>query len=133
MLISVDDLKNLFDMVDVSHDFLELLHNNCLFYNLFYLFDSFVLILDLDDFLLISDDLFDFFYNDWNFDDLVNDLFYVSVDIDQLRDDSLDFEYLWNFDNDFLGSFDLLNLWNGDCSFDNLFNDLLSSDNLLHD
>lgn len=69
-------------MVNVSHDLFELLHNNCFFYNLFYLFDSFVLILDFYDLLLFPDDFFYFFYNHWDFDDLVNNFFDVSVDID---------------------------------------------------
>jgi hypothetical protein len=133
LFVSVNDLQDLFDMVDVSDNLFELLHDNCLFNNSFDLSDRFVFVLDFNDFFVFLYNFFKSFDNDWNFDDLFNDLFDVSVDIDQLWKNSFNFNDLWNFNNDFLGPFDFLNLWNSDGSFDNLLDNLLSCDDLLND
>ena len=82
LLVSIDNLKHFLDVVYVSNDFFELFHNYCLFNHFFDFFNSFVLILDLDDFLVFSHDFLNLFYNDRDFDNFFDDAFIIFVDVD---------------------------------------------------
>lgn len=130
---SVNNLKNLFNVVDVSYDLFEFLHNNCPLNNGFNLFDSLIFISDFDDLFILSNNLFDLFDDDWYFDNLFNDVLNVSVDINNLRNDFLNFDNLRNLNNDIIASLNLIYFWNGVGFFYYFFNDLLSSDYLLND
>ena len=99
-------------MVDVSDNLFEFLHNDCLFNNPFDFSDSFIFVLDLNNLFIFLNNLFDSFDNDRNFNNLFNDFFNVSVDIDQLWKNSFNFNNLWNFNNYFLSSFNLVPFFN---------------------
>jgi len=109
---SVDNLKDFFNMIDISHCFLELLKNNSFLDNLFDLLDSFVLVSDLNDLFVFLDDLFDSLHNDWNFNDFLNNFLDVFVDVDKLRNNLLDFVDLRNFNDFFLKSLNFVDLGN---------------------
>jgi hypothetical protein len=132
LLIPVDDLKNFFDMVDVSDNFLEFLHDDCLLDNPFNFLYGFVLVLDLNNLFVLPDNLLYLFNNDWDLDYFLDDLLDVSVNVDQLRENSFYFNNLGNLNDNLFGSFHFMNLGNSDRLFDNFFDYLLGRYYLLN-
>lgn len=109
---SVNDLKNLFDMVDIPNDLFEFLEDHSLLNYSFDLSYVSVFVSHLNDLLVLFHNFFDLFDNDWNFDDLLNDALNVSVDVDKLRNDPFDFNDLWDFYNFFSEFFYFINFGN---------------------
>jgi len=132
LLVSVNNLQDFFNVVDISDNFLEFFHDDCFFNDSFDFLYSFILVFNFDNLLVFSDNFLDLFDNNWNFDNFFDNFFNVSIDVDQLWNNPLNFNNFGNLNNDFLCSFNLLDFWNSDCSLNYFFNYLLSSYDLLN-
>ena len=99
-------------MVNISYSLFELLKNDCSFDNSFDFLNSFIFISNLNDFFIFSYDLFDSFHNNWNFDNFLNNVLNVFVNVNKLRNNTFDLDYLWYFDDSLLKSFNFVDLWN---------------------
>ena len=122
----VNNLQNLFDMVDISDGFFELFKDNSFFNNLFYFLNSFIFVSQFNNFFVLLNNLFNSFHNNRHFDDLFNDVLNVLVNVDKLRNNFFYLDDLWNFNNFLFNSFYFVDLRNNDGSVDNLFNNLFS-------
>lgn len=118
-------------MIDISDDFFEFLHDYGFFDNRFNFLDCLILVSDLDNFFIFSDNLLDLFNNDGYLHDLLNYVLDIPVDIDNLGDNPFYFNNLGNFDDFLLESFDFIYFGNSVGLLHNLFNNLLSSHNFL--
>ncbi len=132
LFVSIDYLENFFNMVDISYNFFEFFHNNCFLDNFLNFSDCLIFVLNLNDFFVLSDDFFDLFDNNWNFNNLFNNFFDVFVDVNKLRNDSLNLNNFRNLDNYFFCSFNFLDFRNSDNFFDNFFRDELGCDDFLN-
>ena len=92
------NLDNFFDVVYVFNDFFHLLHDRYLFNDSFNFNHLVSDIGNWDDFLLFNFDFPNFFNYLWNFHNLLYKFLHVLVDLDYLRDNSFDFNDLWDFD-----------------------------------
>ena len=99
-------------MVDVSNSFFKLFKNNSSFDNSLNFLNSFIFISNLNDFFIFSYNLFDSFHNNWNFDNFLNNVLNVFVNVNKLRNNTFDLDYLWYFDDSLLKSFNFVDLWN---------------------
>lgn len=97
LLISIDNLKDLFDVVDVSNNLFELLHDNCFFNYFFDFSDCFIFIFYFNDFFTFLNYFFDLLDYNWHFNNFLNNFFYVSVNIDKLWNDSFNLNNFRNF------------------------------------
>ena len=95
-------------MVDVSNCLSEFLKNHSFLHNLFNLFHSFILITDLDNFFIFFNNLFDPFHDNWNFDDFLNNILNVLIDIDELRNNPFDFYDPWHLNELFFKALDFI-------------------------
>jgi hypothetical protein len=110
----VDNLKDLFDMIDISHSFFEFFKHNCLFNNLLNFLHTFIFVAEFNNLFSLLNNFLDSFHYDWDLDNLLDNVLNVSVDVDQLRNDLLDFNDAWNFYQLFLEPLDLVDLGNND-------------------
>lgn len=101
LFISIYNLKDFFDMVDISHNLFELLHDNCFLDNSFNFSDCFIFVLYFNNFLILSNNLFDLFNNDGYFNNFLNNFFNISVNVNKLWNDSFNFNNFRNFNNYF--------------------------------
>ena len=132
LLISVDNLKDLLDMIDVSDNFFEFFHNYGFLNCSLNLLDSFVLILDLNDSLIFFYNFLYSFYYDWNLNDLLDNFFNISVNVNKLRHNFLNFIYFWYLDNNLSYSLNFMDFRNSYCFLYYFFDNLLGSNNLLY-
>ena len=123
----VNNLEDFLDMVDISDSFFEFLEDNCFFNNPFNFLNRLILISHLNNLFVFFNDLFDSLHNYWDFYYLLNNVLYVSVDIDELRNNPFNLNNLWNFNNLLFDSFDFVDLGDDNCFFNDLFHNLLGS------
>ena len=119
-------------MVDISNNLLEFLQNNGFLNCSFNLSNVFILSSDFNNFFIFLGNLFDSFHDQWNLDNLFNNILNVSVDIDKLRNDLFNLNNSWNFNHLLLNSFDLIDFGDNNCLFDNFFTDLFCSYDFLN-
>lgn len=119
-------------MIDVSDNFFELLDNHCLLYYSFNLFDSFVLVSHFYNFLVLSHNLFYLLHNNWNLDDLLYNVLNIPVYINNLWNQSFDFDYFGNLNYFLCVSLNFVDLRDSVGFFNYFLNNLLGSNNLLH-
>lgn len=129
---SVHDLKDLFDVVDISHYFFEFLHNHCLLHTSLNLFHSLILVANFNNFLPFVCDLLNLFHVDGDLDNLLSDVLDVSVDIHNLGNDFLHFNDPWDFNCFFFNSLYLIDLWYNYGFFNHFLNNQLSNLDLLY-
>ena len=99
-------------MVDISDSFFELFENNSsLDYSLNFSY-GFILISNFNNFFVFSHDLFDSFHDYWNFNNFLDNILNIFVDVNKLRNNTFDLNYFWYFNDSFLKPFNFINLWN---------------------
>lgn len=124
--------KDLFNIINVSNNLFEFLHDNLLFDDPLNLLDGLVLVPDLNYFLVFSYDFFNLFNDDRDLHNLFHNLLDIPVDIDQLRNDLLYLNNSRNFNHDLFGPLNLLDFRDSDSPLNDLFNNLLSCDDFLN-
>ena len=101
-------------MVNVTDSFFELLHDHCLLNDLLHFSHVLVLIANLNNLFGLSGDLLDSLHNDWHLNNFFNDVLYVAVHVNKLRNEFFNLNNLGHFDNLLLEAFYLVNLgYNG--------------------
>jgi hypothetical protein len=111
---SVDNLKDFLNMVNISNSFFEFLKNHSPLHNFLNFSHSFVFISNFNDLFVFLDYLFDSLHNDWNLNNLLNNILDVFVDIDELRNNLLDFNDSWNFHKFLFKALYFINLGDND-------------------
>jgi hypothetical protein len=123
-------------MVDVSDYFFEFLENYSLFDNSFNFLHSFIFVSQFNNFLVFFCYLLNALHDDWNFNDFLDNVLDVFVNINQLRNNLFDLDDSWNFNKFFFDSLNLIDLRYNNRSINNFFNDLLGShdfsDNIMY-
>jgi hypothetical protein len=107
---AINDLEDFFNMIDISNCFFEFLEHNCFLDDSFNLFNSFILVTQLDYFLILFCYFLNSFHNNWNFNDLFNNVLNISVDIDKLRNNFFNLNDSWNLNKFLFDSLDFIDL-----------------------
>ena len=111
---SVHNLKDFLDMVDVSDCLFEFLKNHSSFHNSFNFFHCFILITNLNNFFIFFNNFFDPFHDDWDLDNLLNNILNVFVDIDELRNNLFNLYDSWHFNEFFFEALNFVDLGHDD-------------------
>lgn len=133
LFISVDNLQDFLNVIDISDDLLELLHDDCFLNHLLHLLYSLVLILHFNNLFTLLYNLLNLLYDDRHFHDLLDNLFNVLVNIDHLGNDLFDFQYFGNLHNNLFCAFNFLYFRNCNRFFHYFFSNELSCHYFLHD
>ena len=64
-----------------------------------------------NNFFIFFDNFLNSFHNDWNLDNLFDNVLNVFIDIDELRNNFFNFNNLWYFDQFLFDSFYFIDLW----------------------
>jgi hypothetical protein len=101
-------------MVNISYCFFELLKYHSSLNNFLNFSHSFVFISNFNYLFILSDDLFDSLHNDWNLNNLFNNVLNVSIDVDELRNNLFHFNDSWYFYKFLFKSLYFINLGDND-------------------
>lgn len=133
LLKPIDNLQYFLNMIDVTDNFLELFHNHSLLNNRLDLFHCLVLASYLDNLFILSNNFLNLFNNDRHLNNLLHHILNVSIHVNNLWNDSFNFNNFGNLDNLLLQSLYFINFRHSDCSFNNFLHNLLGCHNLLND
>jgi hypothetical protein len=81
LLISINDLKDFFNVINISHHLFELLHDNCFLNDSLNFLYCLVLVSNLYNFFILFHNFFYLLNNHRNFDNLLDNFFDISVNI----------------------------------------------------
>lgn len=82
LFVSIDNLKDFFDMIYISNDFFKLFNHNCLLNYSFNLFNSLIIVSNLNYFFVFSNNFFDLLYNHRDFNNFLYYILDISVHVD---------------------------------------------------
>lgn len=111
MFESINNLKLILNIVLSVDDFNNLWNFNDFFFNDLNFLDINILRVDLDDLFNFNRDFLDNLFSESYFDDLVNVFFYDFVNLNQLRNNSFEFNNLVLLNEFFNNLFNFNNLW----------------------
>lgn len=119
-------------MVDVSDCLFEFLKNHSSLHNSLNFFHCFVLITNLNNLFIFFHNFFNPLHDDWDLDNLLNNILNVFIDVDELRHNLFNLYDSWNFNEFFFKTLNFVDLGHNNWFFDNFLNNLFGSNDLLH-
>jgi hypothetical protein len=129
---SVNNLQNVFNVVNISDNFLDLFHKNKFFHHFLHLYNLSGLTSNFNNLLLFSDNFLHFLDDHWYLNNLFYNSLYIIVDSHHLRYYLLNFNKFRHFYQYFFQPLHLIYFWQRDRFLNNFLDNLLRCDNLLN-